>query len=459
MATDPYKYLDRMRARTAQPSAAPDPFEADLQRQRDDELAYRIKVARPDEEARVRPIAEARGLPPSVVAGQLSAFEAEGRAARAKSAMQEYPAIGRWSAKPGNAAIAADDYDNLGRMGSVFASRIAKDKQDLLTSTGFIDRMGDLFKSGVYSLDQGAAAVRGALQDWSARNPLPWTSAENTAAAKASARSARGMARIYQDVSSAPVAGETDWETVKGRPTPGNILKFGLDQGVKSLPGMAQAALMLPVYVLGQAGNIGLTRANVQGREDANIQDVAEAAPAAVLSGVLERIGIHGIFGATGKNGLIRAAQAGATEGMTEFGQSMVEYIGGHSQTGTQFNTDEMLDQAFAGAVAGGIIGGGMRGGIEVTGPAARRARAVVKRFTAANVAAQDNQFLENLAEAVKGSKLKSRAPDVLASLAQQLGEDAGVENVFISAEAVDAYLTPDANNNYFGDTACPWRT
>lgn len=438
---------------------ATNPYDDYFGKQRAAETAFRIQVAKPDETARANAIAKERGVPAAIVQSDLPNFEAQQRATRANEVMRQNPAIGRWSAKPGNAAIAADDYDNLGRMGSVFASRIAKDKQDLLTSTGFIDRMGDLFKSGVYSLDQGAAAVRGALQDWSARNPLPWTSAENTAAARASARSARGMARIYQDVSSAPVAGETDWETVKGRPTPGNILKFGLDQGVKSVPGMAQAALMLPVYVLGQAGNIGLTRANVQGREDANIQDVAEAAPAAVLSGVLERIGIHGIFGATGKNGLIRAAQAGATEGMTEFGQSMVEYIGGHSQTGTQFNTDEMLDQAFAGAVAGGIIGGGMRGGIGVTGPAARRARAVVKRFTAANVAAQDNQFLENLAEAVKGSKLKSRAPDVLASLAQQLGEDAGVENVFISAEAVDSYLTPDANNNYFGDTTCPWRT
>lgn len=436
-----------------------DPLDDMLAIRRDAAISRRIREADAEKEARVSQLSRQYDMPATIISADLPGFEAQIRTGRAQRVMGEYPAIAKWSQKGSNASIAADDYDNLGLMGSVFASRIAKDKQDLLTSTGFIDRMGDLFKSGVYSLDQGAVAVRGALQDWSARNPLPWTSAENTAAAKASARSARGMARIYQDVAGAPVAGETDWETVKGRPTPGNILKFGLDQGVKSVPGMAQAALMLPVYVLGQAGNIGLTRANVQGREDANIQDVAEAAPAAVLSGVLERIGIHGIFGATGKNGLIRAAQAGATEGMTEFGQSMVEYIGGHSQTGTQFNTDEMLDQAFAGAVAGGIIGGGMRGGIEVTGPAARRARAVVKRFTAANVAAQDNQFLENLAEAVKGSKLKSRAPDVLASLAQQLGEDAGVEHVFISAEAVDAYLTPDANNNYFGDTACPWRT
>ena len=84
MATDPYKYLDAMRSRSMQPAQSDtDPFEAELQQQRDDELAYRIKIAKPDEAARVRPIAEARGLPPSAVASNLPAFEAEARASRA----------------------------------------------------------------------------------------------------------------------------------------------------------------------------------------------------------------------------------------------------------------------------------------------------------------------------------------------------------------------------------------
>ncbi|MFQ3895326.1 hypothetical protein [Sphingobium sp. R-7] len=459
MATDPYKYLDQMRARSAQPSGVvDDPFEAELATQRNDELAYRIKVANPDEEARIRPIAEARGLPPSVVAGQLSAFEAEARAARAKSAMQEYPAIGRWSAKPGNAAIAADDYDNLGKLGAAFASRIAEDKRDLMASGGFVERMGDLFKSGVYSLDQGAAAVRGALQDWSARNPLPWTSAENTEASVIAARQARAIARISRDMAGTKVAGETDWSAVKARPTPGNVLKFGLDQGVKSVPGMAQAALMLPAYILGQAGSIGQTRANVQGREDANLQDVGEATPAALLSAALERVGIHGIFGATGKNAAMRATKAGATEAVTEFGQSAVEYIGGHSQTGTPFDVNEMLDQAFAGAVAGGVMGGGMRGTVESSAPVARRARGLVKQFTAANDAVHDGQFLDELGKVINGTKLATRDPDAISSLIRDLGEEVGVEHVFIPAEKIVAYQSSGSDNNYFGDCACPWR-
>ncbi|WP_197323173.1 hypothetical protein, partial [Staphylococcus haemolyticus] len=94
---------------------------------------------------------------------------------------------------------------------------------------------------------------------------------------------ARAQARIYGDVASTKVAGETDWDTLKARPTIANVLAYGLDTGVKSVPGMAQAALAAPLYVAGQAGNIGQIRAQVQGREDADMQDVVEAAPAAVL--------------------------------------------------------------------------------------------------------------------------------------------------------------------------------
>lgn len=438
---------------------ATNPYDDYFEKQRSAETAFRIQVAKPDEAARANAIAKERGLPTVVVQSDLPNFEAQQRAARANEVMRQHPAIGRWSAKPGNATIAADDYDNLGKLGAAFASRIARDKRDLMASGGFVERMGDLFKSGVYSLDQGAAAVRGALQDWSARNPLPWTSAENTESAMGAARQARAIARISRDMAGTKVAGETDWSAVKARPTPGNVLKFGLDQSVKSVPGMAQAALMLPAYILGQAGSIGQTRANVQGREDANLQDVGEATPAALLSAALERIGIHGIFGATGKNAVMRATKAGATEAVTEFGQSAVEYIGGHSQTGTQFSTDEMLDQAFAGAVAGGVMGGGMRGTVEASGPVARRARGLVKQFTAANDAVHDGQFLDTLVKAINGTKLATRDPDAITSLIRDLGEEVGVEHVFIPADKIVAYQSSGSDNNYFGDYACPWRT
>ena len=453
MATDPYRYLDRMRERQAQPETA-DPFVADLARQRDDELAFRVKVAKPDEAARAQSIAQARGLPAAAVEANLSAFEKEAQASRARAAMQRHPAIGRWSASASNVAIAADDYSTLDRLGTAFMNRVALDKLDIVTDGGFLDRMGDLFKSGLYSLEQGASSFRGALQDWSARNPLPWTSRETIDRDRAGAASARARARIYGDVAATKVAGETDWSALKSRPTVGNILSFGLDQGVKSLPGMAQAALAVPLYVAGQAGNIGQTRAQVQGGEDATAQDVAEATPAAILSATLERIGIHGIFGAGARTAVGRIAQASATEASTEFAQSMVEYIGGHSQTGTKFNTDEMLDQAFSGMVAGGLMGGGLRTSGELARPAVRPIKAMVTRISDANRAINDGRFLDDIAAATAESKTAKRSPDAIADLVQKLGEDSGVEQVYLPAEAIMSYMQSDS---YAGDLDA-WR-
>lgn len=428
---------------------ASNPFDDYFGKQRDAQTAFRIQAAKPDEAARAQAIARERGLPTAIVQSDLANFEAQQRATRANEISRRHPAIGRWSANPNNASIAADDYSNLDRLGAAFVNRAALDKLDIVQNGGFLDRMGDLFKSGLYSLEQGAASFRGALQDWSARNPLPWTSRENNDRDRAGAAMARAQARIYGDVASTPVAGETDWSTVKKRPTLGNVLSFGLDQGVKSAPGMAQAALAAPLYVAGQAGNIGQTRAQVQGREDATAQDVAEATPAAILSSVLERVGIHGIFGAGGRTALGRIAQAGATEATTEFGQSMVEYIGGHAQTGTRFDTDEMFDQAFAGMVAGGLMGGGLRTSGELSRPAARPIRAMVSRISDANRAMHDGQFLDEIAEATAQSKTSQRSPAAIADLVQQLGEDGGVDQVYLPAEAVRSYMQSDS---YAGD-------
>lgn len=433
---------------------ASNPFDNYFEKQRDAQTAFRIQAAKPDEAARAQAIAKERQLPTVVVQSDLPTFEAQQRATRANEVMRRNPAIGRWSANPHNVAIAADDYDNLGRLGQAFMNRVALDKLDIVQNGGFFDRMGDLFKSGLYSLEQGAASFRGALQDWSARNPLPWTSQQSIQRDRSGAATARAQARIFGDVASATVAGETDWSTVKSRPSVGNVLAFGLDQGVKSLPGMAQAALATPLYVLGQAGNIGQTRAQVQGREDASAQDVAEAAPAAVLSAVLERIGIHGIFGAGAKTAAGRIAQAAATEASTEFAQSMVEYIGGHAQTGTAFDTDEMFDQAFAGMVAGGLMGGGLRTTGEAMRPAMRPVKTMVSRISEANRAMHNGAFLDEVADAAAQSKTSQRSPDAIADLVQQLGEDSGVEEVYIPAEAVRSYMQSDM---YVGDLDA-WR-
>uniref|UniRef100_UPI0035C75B9A hypothetical protein n=1 Tax=Serratia quinivorans TaxID=137545 RepID=UPI0035C75B9A len=94
------------------------------------------------------------------------------------------------------------------------------------------------------------------------------------------------------------------WEDVKksfseGGPLSGSayadVLEYGLEQGVKSVPDMVAAIAALPAYIFARSGEIGEQRAQNKGKESAELEDVLEAAPFAVAASLLERIGAKGI--------------------------------------------------------------------------------------------------------------------------------------------------------------------
>ena len=229
--------------------------------------------------------------------------------------------------------------------------------KDLQSSDGILDRANDFLLRGRYSFESGAdrvvAAVQGGLGFRQA--------AEETLRA----------ARRKREVANTEISGQTTWDEVKANPLVAP--KFIYETGLESLPGMAVAATGvggLGIFAASQTGNIGQQRAENDGREDATAMDMVKAAPAAVASAALERLGITGIIGSTGKNAAVRIGKAGATEAITEFGQSAIEYTGGTLGTDAGYRLDEMLDQSFAGAVGGFGVGAGIRGVQEgVTAP------------------------------------------------------------------------------------------
>ncbi|WP_017182296.1 hypothetical protein [Sphingobium xenophagum] len=218
---------------------------------------------------------------------------------------------------------------------------------DARQGDGFADRMSDLFVRGARGLDAGLSRAVSVLS--------PFDAVRSTE---------RGAAQQFERVSGAPVAGEQTWEMTKANPSVSGLGRFVLDQSVGSAPGMIVAASGIPgtiAYGVTQAGNIGQQRAENDGRGDATLSDVAAATPAAAASALLERVGIGGIFGATGRNAITRIGKAAATEGVTEFGQSIVENAGGTLGTERGFSASEALDQGVAGAVAGVGMGGALR--------------------------------------------------------------------------------------------------
>ena len=154
-----------------------------------------------------------------------------------------------------------------------------------------------------------------------------------------------------------------------------DVLEYGLEQGIKSVPDMVAAIYAMPAYIFARSGEIGEQRAINKGKDQADLEDVLEAAPFAAASALLERIGAKGMTSgakeALGKDmikaGLKesakRSVKAGgkalskeaATEAIQE---GMLEYVGERYGTDAKMDFMEALDRAAAGAVAGGVFGG-----------------------------------------------------------------------------------------------------
>ena len=177
---------------------------------------------------------------------------------------------------------------------------------------------------------------------------------------------------------------QANWEGVKkafseGGPLSGSVyaevLEYGLEQGIKSVPDMVATIYALPAYIFARSGEIGEQRAINKGKDKAELEDILEAAPFAAASALLERIGAKGmtsdakaelgkdLLEAGIKEQTKRVAKAGgkalskeaATEAIQE---GMIEYVGERYGTDAKMDFMEALDRAAAGAVAGGVFGG-----------------------------------------------------------------------------------------------------
>lgn len=177
---------------------------------------------------------------------------------------------------------------------------------------------------------------------------------------------------------------QANWEGVKkafseGGPLSGSayaeVLEYGLEQGIKSVPDMVATIYALPAYIFARSGEIGEQRAINKGKEKAELEDILEAAPFAAASALLERIGAKGmtsdakaelgteLLKAGIKEQTKRVAKAGgkalSKEAATEAVQEgMIEYVGERYGTEAKMDFMEALDRAAAGAVAGGVFGG-----------------------------------------------------------------------------------------------------
>jgi hypothetical protein len=169
----------------------------------------------------------------------------------------------------------------------------------------------------------------------------------------------------------------TPWAEVKKNPTPANILKFGGETLVTSIPDMAAVLHSLPTYVLARVGELAEQRATNDGRTEVTPGDLAAAVATSTATAIPERFGARGITQPVGRNILARAATAAKREAGTEFAQEFTEDFGTTAGTKTGFDASRAVERGIAGAVGGGIGGGVAQPTLEAARTAARAPEAL----------------------------------------------------------------------------------
>lgn len=141
-----------------------------------------------------------------------------------------------------------------------------------------------------------------------------------------------------------------------------------VENSVSQLPQMAAAIANLPAFATSILGNLAHERAKNQGRDRAEIGDVAATLPAAVANALLERLGARATFGLDDvpKGFFKRTLRAMTREGLTEGTQEIAEYLSTTIDTKHgKMSVAEALDRGLQGAILGAGMGAAFRGTAE----------------------------------------------------------------------------------------------
>ena len=132
-----------------------DPLDHAMRREAQSAASVLVMQANnPDAAGRANRLARANGYPVSTVERNLPTFEAADRARQARDAVAKYPQLAGWITIPRNAAVAADDLDQLGHNSALWnrALQVPQPLAAKLKPTGSPSYLGASFTSGLHSV-------------------------------------------------------------------------------------------------------------------------------------------------------------------------------------------------------------------------------------------------------------------------------------------------------------------
>ncbi len=428
------------------PGAASKPVDTDplremIRAQRDAAISRRIHDANAEKDARVSQLARELDYPESIVATDLPGFEARARSYRAQGVISQYPAIGAWSANGNNAALAADDYSVLGLFGKAFESvRSSIANTGRAVGAGFVQNV----LGGVYGQIGGIA------------ENLAEISPETNAIFRPIADYSLGIQRADKA------------RAARIRPQVDSWLAKNLLQGVESTP-LTLAAIGVGAATRDPRTAAAMMASAVSGNEYVNARDAGLSPQRSLLYGAMQG-SVEYITEKLPASRLISDLAKRTPIGKT-FVHQLTSEIPQELAATTLQNINEWAalnpnksiadfarEQPMAWLETAVATAGGVGTTVGISKAAERTVRVtsqIAERRQQASRAEAGAAFLDEIAAAAGQSKTAQRSPEALADLIQQLGEDSGVEEVFVPGEAVQSYMQSD---QYVGDLD-EWRS
>ncbi|PQM29398.1 acetyltransferase [Sphingopyxis lindanitolerans] len=409
----------------------------------------------PDTVADAARLAQRFGINAMQVAGNLEEFKRRQRIEDLTSTALSISGFGSWAQNPQNAAIAADDTENVGVLGSIWQG---------------IKNVGSSAKAGTLNTIAGLGNLTaGALEDQVAQTRANWAnpnSAINQLGLAGADRAISGpVVDMLDDIAKwhRREAGAYSVSADAARPQVSNWFARNLLAGVESIPGTA-ASIAVGVGTRSPAAATSLMALPVAGNAYRDARDKG-LNPDRAMDYAITQGGIEYLTEKLPASRLLGDIAAKSPLGKKLIGQLIEEIPGEQAATFLQDLSEwttlhpektlgdfmrerpERAAETLVATVAGVAGTVGAVSTVERSAGAGKKLAAKVRRGEQAQ---EEGELLDAAADAATTSKIRERDPAAFKSMLDAMAEDSPNDRIFIPGSDVVAYMQSDGYDGSF---------
>lgn len=409
----------------------------------------------PDVIGQANRLARSIGVPSPIVESDLPGFQRQQDIQNFVSTSMKFAGMSVWASEPRNAALAVDDSENIGLLGSAWqgikniGSSLKAGTYDMIGNAGnltagvieneiaqtranWADPNSDINKLGLGALDQKLTGpVIEMLEEYQKWNEREAKAYNNNASAAAPESSGYIVDNLLMGV----------------RSIPNTLVGIGLGVATRS-PGAASSFIAVPTAgaAYRQARDKGLDpdKAMDYAITQGGIEYLTERLPASQLIGDIAK------KSPLGKKLLGQLLTEVPGEQAATFLQDMSEWATLNPEKTVGDFMRERPGRAAQTLLAtlGGV--GGTVGAVTLIEKSAGAGKKLANRVNRSQQAQDEIELLDAAAAAATDSKIRTRDPEAFKSLMDALAEESPTDKIYIPAEDVVAYMQSDSYDGSF---------